>query len=372
MHLSFQALVLAALSLEGALAQPAHRHQHKHRRDLADVLHERDSGLQSVDWHSLDWPTICAKPGACGKDKLAANEAAPVDRQVVGPSKSPVVPPSGGSSAPASSAVAPSSSPSSSSTPSTSGSSSGSSTGSCNSLASVWDKQSRDSSRDDMKYLGDGSPCPGGCTSAHGAPFSSFSGDKTTPANVGSKDSYRGNVGSTYGHNMFPLSDCNVSGHEFSITFTNGDSKEIYVAIWNKVGDDYNIPGRLQTGQGRNAFWKFPLAAGQSAAFAVQGNSQIAFSQACDRKTVDGTFDCTWGEADFGDLNTPNNGWSGYDRSSIPSGAGNTGLLTVCAEGHGCSSKEAHSFVSASQTDAGGDLSVPAGQPAHMKVTMGG
>lgn len=154
--------------------------------------------------------------------------------------------------------------------------------------------------------------------------------------------------------------------------FTNADSKQISVGIWNKVGDDYKLPGRLQTGQSRNAFWKFSLEPGQTAGFAVQGNTQIAFSQTCNRKTDDGAFDCTIGEADFGDLNTPNNGWSGYDRSSIPSGSGNTGLLTVCADGHGCSSKEAHSFVSASQTDAGGDLSVPAGQMAHMKVTMGG
>ncbi len=370
MHLSFQALVLA-LSLEGALAQPAHRHQHKHRRDLADVLHQRDDGWRSVNYKAMDWNKICAEPGACSPNgKRPANEALPEERLVVDPPGSPVVAPVVSSSAPASSAIA-SPSPSNSPAPSTSDSSSGSSTGSCNSLASVWDMKSRDSSRDGMKYHGDGSDCPGGCTSAHGAPFSNFT-NTTPPAFVGTKDSYRGNVGSTYGHNMFPLSDCKVSDQPYSITFTNGHSKEISVAIWNKVGDDYHIPERQQTGQSRNAFWKFKLAVGQSAAFAVQENTQIAFSQTCDRKLLDGAFDCTIGEADFGSKNIPNNGWSGYDRSSIPSGSGNTGLLTVCADGHGCSSKEAHSFISASQTDAGGDLSVPAGQPAHVRVTMGG
>jgi len=358
MHLPFQALILAALSLEGALAQPAHRHQHKHRRDLADVLNKR------FDFTTLDWTTICAEPGACQNGKAAA---AP-EKLAVAPVGAPVVAPSGTSLAPASSAVAPSSSPSSSSTSSSSGSSSGSSTGSCIYPSDVWGPTSKDTSRSaaqpnaDPKY-------PGGVTSADGPAFSKFSAPSGTHAD-GTPADYQGNVGAEYGHNMFPLQNCDVSAHTYAITFINADRKSIQVAIWNKVGDNYqspNVPGPI-TGAFRNAFWKFTLGAGQSAAFAVDANSQIAFSQVCDLGPA-GNFECTWGEADFG--SEPNNGWSGYDRSSIPNSKGNTGLLTVCAEGHGCSSKEANSFVSVSQTNAGGDLSIPAGS-AHMKVTMGG
>lgn len=373
MHLTFQALVLAALSLEGALAQPAHRHQHKHRRDLADVLHSRDGGLQSVDWNSFDWVKICAQPGACGKDKFAAKDAAPADRQVEKLSGPQVVAPSAGSSAPAPSApapsaVAPPSGPSSSSTPSTSGSSSGSSTGSCIYPSDVWNPAHKDTSRSaapintDPKY-------PGGITSADGPPFSEFGAPSGTHAD-GTYADYQGNVGAVYGHNMYPLQGCDVSTQQYSIIFENADSKPIQVAVWNKVGDNYkmpNVPGPI-TGAFRNAFWKFTLEAGKHAAFAVQANSQIAFSQTCNLGPG-GDFACTWGEADFG--SEPNKGCSGYDRSSIPNGMGNTGLLTVCAKDHDCSSKEANSFVSVSQTHAEGKLTIPDG-PAHMHVTMGG
>lgn len=210
---------------------------------------------------------------------------------------------------------------------------------------------------------------PGGITSADGAPFSGFGDPSGTHSDAVDAD-YQGNVGSTYGHNMFPLQDCDVSGQDHTISFTNAASESIEVAMWNKVGDNYqmpNVPGPI-TGAFRNAFWKFSLGAGQSTVFAVQANSQIAFSQACNRAFA-GNFDCTWGEADFADV--PNGGNSGYDRSSIPNSQGNTGLLTVCADGHDCSSEQSNSFVSVSQTNAGGNLDIGPG-PAHIKVTMGG
>lgn len=362
MHLSFQTLVLAALGLECILAQPAHRHQHKHKRE-----DKGNDGIPDEIFEGLPWDKICAD-GNCDpnkapvtNNKLAVNPIRPAVAASSGPSSSPVVQPS---------------SPSSSSTPSSSGASTNSGSGSCIDVASIFDKKSRDNSRDEIdKFVPNGQPkekpdtdCMGGCTAADGDSFSTF-GEATPPAFQGETDGYRGNVGSPYGHNMYPLSDCDVSGQKYAITFTNSDSKQIEVAMWNKVGDDFKIPDRKQTGHTRNAFWKFSLEAGQSAAFAVQANSQIAFSQACNRGGI-GEFDCAWGEADFGNLN--NKGWSGYDRSTIRNSAGNTGLLTMCAEGHGCSSKEAHSFVTDKQTDAGGDLSIPAEENAHMRVTMGG
>lgn len=357
MHLSFQTLVLAALSLECILAQPAHRHQHKHKRE-----DKGNDGIPDEIFEKLDWQTICAN-GGCDEKKSSA-QGAPITNNKL--AVNPIKPAVGASSGPSSSSIVQPSSPSSSSTPSSSGSSTDSSSGSCNNLESVWDMKSRDQSRVG-KNLNE-TPCDGGCTSADGDRFSGF-GAATPPAHQGERDGYRGNVGDPYGRNMYPLSDCNVSGQKYAITFTNADSKQIEVAMWNKVGDDYNVPGHKQTGHVRNAFWKFSLEAGQSAAFAVQANSQIAFSQACNRAGI-GKFDCTWGEADFGNEN--NKGWSGYDRSSIENSAGNTGLLNVCAEGHGCSSKEAHSFVTDKQTDAGGDLALPPHEDVHIKVTMGG
>ncbi|KAL6715777.1 hypothetical protein ACLMJK_006738 [Lecanora helva] len=390
MHISFQALVLAALSLEGALAQPAHRHQHKHRRDLADVLGEKLDLSKRVDFNNadlyknLDWNKICANGGCDPKKKgaqngqnaanPAANPAANSSPAESAGASSQAPPPSTASSAPPTASSGSSSTGDSSGSGSNSGtgsssgssSSSGTGSGSCPYPSAVWDKSSADSSQSKIGGVG---KCPGGCTSADGGQYSSFS--SPTQSKIGSTvDTYQGNVGSTYGHNMYPLQSCDVSGQQYSITFHNADSSPIHVALWNKVGDDYNQAGNPGpvTGAFRNAFFKFPLGAGQSAAFAIDKNSQVAFSQACDRSGA-GAFDCTWGEADFG--NESNKGWSGYDRSSIPNSKGNTGLLTVCADGHDCSSAESHSFVSAAQTDAGGNLAVPAGQPMHLKVTMG-
>ena len=217
-----------------------------------------------------------------------------------------------------------------------------------------------------MAYMGDGSSCPGGCSSADGGKYTSFGGT-TTPQNVGQTDAYIGNIGSPYGHNMLPLPDCDISGHDFSLTFTA--ASDVKIALWNKNGDDCAMPNRPLTGASRNAFFMFELAEGQKAVFAMAPDSQVAFSQACDRNSKTGQFDCTWGEADFGD--TQNGGASGYDRSSIPNGQGNTGLLTVSAPGFDASSQQANSFVSTSQLNTGGNTNIPAGQPAHIQVTMG-
>lgn len=368
MHISYQALVLAALSLDCAFAQPAHRHQHKHKRDLADILHKRQINYNDPTlYKDVNWAEVCKDNGcAPGSPQYKASAAAagPAATSTPASSSPASSPPAdvGSGTAPASTSSAAQSKPSHASSGS-SGSTSGS-TGTCNDLSSVWKKG--DTSRTKAIYMGDGSSCPGGCTSADGGKYTSLGGT-TTPQNVGQTDGYIGNVGSPYGHNMLPLSDCDASGHDFSLTFIA--TNDIKVALWNKNGDDSGMPNRPQTGASRNAFFMFELAAGQKAVFAMAPNSQVAFSQACDRNGQTGQFDCTWGEADFG--NTENGGASGYDRSSIPNGQGNTGLLTVSAPGFDESSQQAHSFVSTSQLNTGGKTNIPAGQPAHMQVTMG-
>ena len=66
MQLPYQALVLAALSLECALAHPTHQQIHKHRRDLADVLDQKRADFSNLDtyapgtFQNLDWASICA------------------------------------------------------------------------------------------------------------------------------------------------------------------------------------------------------------------------------------------------------------------------------------------------------------------------
>lgn len=315
-------------------------------------------------YKDVNWAEVC-KDGGCseGQKKAAAQVAVPTTSVVTG-SSTPVT-------SSASGATSSSGSSGSSDSSSSSGSSSSGGSGSCSDLGSVW--KSGDISRrlKEGGYMLDGTNCTGGCTSADGEPYTSF-GKETPPAHVGSTDAYRGNVGNAYGHNMLPLTSCDVSSYPYSITFTNADKSQIQVALWNKVGDDYNLADRKQSGASRNAFFKFPLEPGQSAAFAIQENSQIAFSQACERSKITGQWDCTWGEADFGDKNTPNNGRSGYDRSSIANSKGNQGLLSVCVDGHDCSDHVANSFVSDKQTHATGDLMIEAGQPMHVKVTMGG
>ena len=189
-------------------------------------------------------------------------------------------------------------------------------------------------------------------------------GGRTDPKDNGNYDEYIGNVGIPYGSNMIMLdSPDDIKDYKYSNTFTNPTSEKITVIMWNKSGKD----GRPQSGMGLDPLMTFTLDPNESKAVAFDENTQAAFSQDCPRNPMQGNLpDCTWGEIDFGDLR--NGAWSGYDRSSIPNTAGNTGHLTITCEGAKTSSKEENSFTSAAQTNAGGAL-VPG--PAHFKTTMG-
>ena len=154
-----------------------------------------------------------------------------------------------------------------------------------------------------------------------------------------------------------------AKSYKYSNTFTNPTSDKITVILWNKSGPD----GQPNSGMSLPPNLKFEVAPNQSVAVAFDENSQVAFAQDCARDPLKGNLpNCTWGEADFGDLR--NGGWSGYDRSSIPNSAGNTGLLTISCEGAETSSKDSNSFTSAAQTNAGGSLAPGA---AHFFTTMG-
>lgn len=200
-------------------------------------------------------------------------------------------------------------------------------------------------------------------TSQGGANNGAFGG-RTQPKDNGNKDEYIGNVGIPYGSNMIKLANPkDATNYKYSNTFHNPTSDPITVIVWNKSGKD----GRPQSGMGLEPNMKFNLGSQESVALAFDENSQVAFAQDCERDPAKGNLpNCTWGEVDFGDLR--NGGWSGYDRSSIPNSAGNTGLLTISCEGAKTSSKESNSFTSAAQTNAGGAL---APGPAHFHTTMG-
>lgn len=373
MYFSCQALALAALALEGALAQPAHRHAHKHPRDLADVLEKRIKyDLSKVNWAQVDKTVDWSKVDYSGKGN--APPAVSVAPSVPAPVKA--APPVNEKLAVKGPAGAPAKAQSSSTSKAQSSSAS---TGKCSNLSDVWTHG--DTSRSG-KGIG-GSACDGGCTSADMAkqgvqPWTdkSTGGASKEKRATAEQDGYVGNVGSTYGMNIVPLSSCDkVSDHQYTITFNNKEGRPIQVAMWNKVGDD----GKPQSGPSRNSFFMFNLAKDQSAAFAFETNSQIAFSEACGRQPdaygVAGDWDCIWGEADFGDKNAAGNGGntggSGYDVSTEVDIANAKGQLTVYAEGMDKSSRSHCGFTSVNQFSAGPGCNVNPTGAAHLQADFG-
>ena len=318
MQIPYNTLFVAALGLDYALAQPANRQ--KQRRDLADV------NWKTVKY-DVDWATVNYGGAVATSTPVAVAPAATTTPAVAQPASNPKKgnpihhhhhnhnhnpAPVESIAAAASSAVSDASS----------GSSGSSSSG-----------------------------------------LKSFGG-VTAPKDNGNKDEYIGNVGSPYGTNMILLDSADkAKSYKYSNTFKNPTSDEIKVIVWNKSGND----GQPQSGMSLPPTLTFPLGPNESKAVAFDENSQVAFAQDCARDPMKGNLpNCTWGEVDFGDLR--NGGWSGYDRSSIPNSAGNTGLLTISCEGAKTSSKEGNSFTSAAQTNAGGSL---APGPAHFFTTMG-
>ena len=151
--------------------------------------------------------------------------------------------------------------------------------------------------------------------------------------------------------------------YKYTMSFTNQDKKEITVVVWNKSGPD----GQAQSGMSLPPVLTFKLQPGGSRYVAFDENSQIAFSQDCERDPKRGNIrDCTWGEADYGNIS--NNRWSGYNRSSIPNSKGNVGLLTITCDVAETSSREENSFTHVDIPYAGGSV-VPG--PAAFHAFLG-
>ncbi|SLM39184.1 hypothetical protein LPUS_09674 [Lasallia pustulata] len=341
MHLTQKVLVLAALGLGCAVAQPAgslHRHLHMHKKALADVNWSAQSNYINIDWTTVNYgASSTADTPAVATTTASSTIVAAGGVQYKGSKAASSVP----TSAAASSASAASSSVAS---PSASTSSATSSSG-----------------------TGYGSPSviyqPTGC------PATGFSASKraVSSRNV---DTYVGNVGSPYGCNMKLVSS--ADGYTYTNTYRNNNQAPITIIIWNKSGDQSKGQGP-NAGQSSLPTLGFTLAAGASQTVAFDENSQVAWSRDCTRRSDDNAPDCTWGEGDFG--NVSNGGWSGYDVSSIQNSAGNNEAMciTSIAKNGGLeSSNLENNWVAANQANQGAGGSIPPeANPVRLTTTFG-
>ena len=179
MQLSYSALILVALGLDGVLASPA-RHRHSHAKRV-DVDWKDPSNYKGVDWNTVDYsakPT--SAPASVPENKAAV--AAPVS-----------------SSAPAvSSAPTPvqSSPPQSSPSQATSG---------------------------------------GDSTTGFGG--------RTDPKEDGVDADRVGNLGIPYGSNMKKISESDVANYKYTNVISNTQSAPITVIVWNKACPDGKVAG---------------------------------------------------------------------------------------------------------------------------------
>ena len=365
MLFSYQALVLAALAMDGVVASPAHRHQHQHvhKRGLRDVLKRDDpsdpnfwnnpSFYQDINWSTV-FPSATPTPANGGGDGKAAVQPSPQETsQPPAPPKTESQPESKPESKPSS------------------GSSSGGS-GSCIDISVVW-------SKGDTSGKSGPTAADVGGNGWTDASTSSASKEKRATAE---QDGAQGNTGgSQYGRNMVPLSDCNDDSHEYTIKFTNNyaDGHDMSVALWNKNGAN----GQAQSGAFVNAFFMFDLPKGKSAAFAFEPQSMIAFSELsdiCQRGGMANGIECVWGEANFEPPSTGGASWSGWDISMVYDPSSQADLSLSNGTPAGTSSKQSCGFTNGGQQFAGEGTSgqgscnpnQPIGQPLHLTATFGG
>lgn len=301
MQLSYTALVAAALGLQCALGQPAHRrHQHKHKRAHPEAIQARD-----VDWNNkdlykdVDWSKVFNVP----KEQVEnTTDATDETQSEVQEESQPVPTPESTPAPPA---------PTESSQP---------------------------------------KPTPSVEPSKGSGSAKGFGGI-SEPVDDGNQDHYIGNVGIPYGSNMILIDESEKGNHKYTLTLTNINNADTTYIVWNKSGKD----GQPQSGMGLEPNLKFTVSPRQAQVIAFDENSQVSFSRDCPRNQLGGNLpDCTWGEADFGDLR--NGGWSGYDCSSIPNSKGNVDYCKMSCEGAKTSSHDYNSFTDVSQTNAGGSL----------------
>ncbi|KAL8669030.1 MAG: hypothetical protein Q9168_006363 [Polycauliona sp. 1 TL-2023] len=293
----YQLIALAALSLESALAQPAHRHHHKARRDVQGV--DWTKAVAGVDWSTVKYDNPAYNTPGKSAPVQQQKQAAKVVNVVPVPAQpSPVAAqPSPVAAQPSPVAAQPSPV----------------AAGSDNSAGS--------------------SSSPSDVSGVIGGAKGKFGG--TTPGHLmpgGTEDQYYGNIGAPYGSNMMAINTGDVDKYKYTNTFKNTGSNPLTIIIWNKNGRD----GAPQSGMCEEPNMKFTVPAGQSQAVAFDENTLASFSRDCTRKAPANIPDCVWGELSFGSEMPAVNGHaasnkaSGFDRSSIPGGA-NEVMTITCA-----------------------------------------
>lgn len=325
MHFSCAAIALAALSLHCALAQPAHqRHHHKHKRGRPDAVHARDVDFSNKElYKDVDWVKVFESASA-----VAASAAA---TPAASPAASPAETSSGliSASGPTPLAEKPN--------------------------VPKKDDGPKDEKTNENKPKDETAGKPGQKDVKQEAPKESGAakgfGGRTVPVDDGVPDHYIGNVGIPYGSNMHFVDESERGSYKYSLTLTNINDVSTTYIVWNKSGKN----GQPQSGMGLEPNLKFTIGPQESRVIAFDENSQLGFSRDCERNKLGGNLpDCTWGEADFGNLQ--NGGWSGYDCSSIANSKGNVDYCRMTCEGGKTSSHEGNMFTDPSQTNAGGSL----------------
>jgi len=168
-------------------------------------------------------------------------------------------------------------------------------------------------------------------------------GQRTTAVVGATVDEYKGNVGNPHGSNM-QLVDANKAHlYKYKTKFEAPGPETIKVVVWNKSGPD----GRPNSGQFLPAPLNFDLGPGHPKYVVFDENSQVAWCHDTGKKTAWGAYDCTFGEADFG--NESNGAWSGADVSSIQNTAGNSMAMTINCPNGEQSSNLANNYVSDTQ-----------------------
>ncbi|KAL8811444.1 MAG: hypothetical protein Q9223_001722 [Gallowayella weberi] len=300
----YQIIILAALGLECAVAQPAHhRHHHKARRDMKDVDWTKvNYDLSPVDWTKVKYDGAAAAPPADSgnpvPDQKKQEDSAPQAAANQAPKDVNVIP------IPATSDVK---QESKQSTEHQSGEHKSS--------------ENQPSHSEESKSSGNG---------ATGGAQGSFGG-RTPGATGATVDGYHGNVGVPYGSNMMYINTGDVNNYKYTNTFKNTGSNPLPIQVWNKGGRD----GQAQSGMAQEPNLKFTLQPGESRAVAFDENTLAAFSRDCKRDSYSNIPMCVWGELTFGGEMPPSGQsdgskkWSGFDRSSIPAGA-NEDLTMSC------------------------------------------
>lgn len=343
----YNTIFLAALSLECALAQPAHhRHHHKQRRDLKDV--DWTKVHYDVDWTKVKYggasPTTTVAGSAPTTSTTATSDPTtnPVDQSQDQSQGKPISDQNMKAKAPKIVNVVP--------VPA--------------------DTSNTDSSGSQFSGGSSGSGIVQGAT---GGAQGSFGG-RTAGRQSGDKDLYIGNVGVPFGSNMM-LVDTQTAQqqYKYTITFKNTGSSDIKVIVWQNPGRDGSPLG----GKGEDPIISIPLSGGESQAVAFDEDTHGAFSLDCARDNYDTSTTCARGEYNFGDQcpkewdnQNGSQGWSGFDRSTIAGGK-NDNLSMSCLNcgsgGPQTSAKGKNEFVTGAQQSAGGAI-YPG--PAHILAEM--